>query len=254
MMFEFFRKKNKLVEPGEQLIEFGRTADWIPYPQPASKSIPDWYKNTPKYTNGNEPIMGSEHQSSNLSVKYCIPFLDALTVGYTAHLWCDLKVEQRPAGPWFTWRVEPSVLDGRNPEGLETLPIPHGHSDNHFIWHQPFSVRVPKGYSVLYTHPFNRYDLPFTTLTGIHDSDTILPPGNFPFHLKEGFEGIIPSGTPIFQMLPFKREDWVGLGNPELQKEGHDRSMKSVSMVAGYYKKKRWSRKNYRMVEIEDDI
>ena len=31
---------------------------------------------------------------------------------------------------------------------------------------------------------------------------------NFPFFIKEGFTGLIPYGTPIVQIIPFKRDDW----------------------------------------------
>jgi hypothetical protein len=31
---------------------------------------------------------------------------------------------------------------------------------------------------------------------------------NSPFIIKSGFEGIIEKGTPMFQVIPFKRADW----------------------------------------------
>jgi hypothetical protein len=33
--------------------------------------------------------------------------------------------------------------------------------------------------------------------------------GNIPFFIKEGFSGVIPKGTPIAQVIPFKRESWT---------------------------------------------
>jgi len=33
---------------------------------------------------------------------------------------------------------------------------------------------MPAGYSLLITHPFNRHDLPFVTLTGLVDADSLL--------------------------------------------------------------------------------
>jgi hypothetical protein len=60
----------------------------------------------------------------------------------------------------------------------------------------------------LITHPINRYDLPFTSVSGLADYDVYPLPGNVSFHIKEGFEGTIPAGTPIMQIIPIKREDW----------------------------------------------
>jgi hypothetical protein len=69
-------------------------------------------------------------------------------------------------------------------------------------------MRTPKGYSTLFTAPFHHYDLPFQCLPAVVDTDNHPIPVNFPFLLRKGFEGIIPSDTPIIQAIPFKRDDW----------------------------------------------
>ena len=38
-------------------------------------------------------------------------------------------------------------------------------------FHNLWTIEAPEGYSVLFTHPVNRFDLPFTTLTGMVDCD-----------------------------------------------------------------------------------
>src|SRR5215475_8103617 len=38
-------------------------------------------------------------------------------------------------------------------------------------FHNLWTIEAPEGYAVLLTHPLNRVDLPFTTLTGIVDCD-----------------------------------------------------------------------------------
>ena len=47
--------------------------DVWPHPKPASRFIPEEYKNLPRFTNNNY------HE---VTVKTCIPFLDSLTAGY----------------------------------------------------------------------------------------------------------------------------------------------------------------------------
>jgi hypothetical protein len=244
-MFKF--SKNKKTRPGEKLIEFGKTSPFIPSPVPARSTIPDWYKKAPRFLNGDTEIkVASANSSGNLGVKYCVPYLDALSAGYTANLWADIQIKQGPKGPIFSWGVDPEIVEGRLIEGFETLPVPFGHSEQQFIWRQPFSVRLPRGYSAIFTHPFNRFDLPFTTLTGIMDCDDVMPEGNFPFYLQEGWEGIIPAGTPFYQIIPFKREKWVAIDNHAVWEAAQKRLWDSAAVVAGFYKRKLWSRKEYR--------
>jgi hypothetical protein len=40
------------------------------------------------------------------------------------------------------------------------------------------------------------------------DTDVLETHANSPFVIEENFEGIIPKGTPMFQVIPFKRENW----------------------------------------------
>ena len=249
-----FSKKNKFpkTKPGEKLIEFGKTNVFIPSPVPSITEIPKWYKDAPRFLHGDTKLKGAGKDSSgNLGVKYCVPFLDALTLGYNACLWADLHITQGVNGPMFTWGVDPDMIEGRKVKGFETLPIPHGHSAEQYIWRQPFSVRLPKGYSAIFTHPFNRFDLPFTTLTGVFDCDHVMPEGNFPFYLQEGWEGIIPAGTPFFQIVPFKREKWLAVDNKEVWDKAQRRLFNSARVSSGDYKRRLWTRKEFR-TDYED--
>jgi hypothetical protein len=76
-------------------------------------------------------------------------------------------------------------------------------------WNNPWAIKTPPGYSCLITQPFHR-DLPFTILPGIVDTDTYPVPINFPCVLSNiEFEGLIPAGTPLAQIIPFKRDSWI---------------------------------------------
>ena len=71
-----------------------------------------------------------------------------------------------------------------------------------------WSVQVPDGWSVLFTHPLNREDLPFRTLSGVVDCDR-WHDGlvHFPaLWTDPGFEGVLPAGTPVAQAIPMRRE------------------------------------------------
>ena len=76
-----------------------------------------------------------------------------------------------------------------------------------------FSLKFPPpGYSLLITHPVNRHDLPFTTLTGLVDTDRYKDNFiNFPARWRDpAFNGVLAKGTPIAQCVPVKRAIWSG--------------------------------------------
>ena len=71
----------------------------------------------------------------------------------------------------------------------------------------PWRIKVPAGYSVLLTQPFNRPDLPFTCFSGFVDCDRFATTINMPF-LWTGPVGqhVLPAGTPIAQIVPIRRD------------------------------------------------
>ena len=78
-------------------------------------------------------------------------------------------------------------------------------------FHNLWSIEAPEGYSLLFTHPLNRFDLPFTTLSGLVDCDRYRDSWiHFPAHWHNmNFSGVLPKGTPVAQCLLVKRENWV---------------------------------------------
>ncbi len=77
-------------------------------------------------------------------------------------------------------------------------------------FHNLWTIEAPEGYSVLFTHPLNRFDLPFTTITGLVDCDRYRDNWvHFPAHWHDiNFSGVVPKGTPIAQVVPVRRETW----------------------------------------------
>ena len=179
-------------------------------------------------------------------MKNCVPFLDAFGAGYMIELPCDVQVKIFNDVPIVTWLTSPDPITTRDPLMAPTLPTPLHCYPEHFIWVSPYAIRVPKGYSVLLTHPINRYDLPFITHTGFADGDVCIP-GDLPipFFLKKGFEGIIPKGTPIVQLIPIKRESWISQRNNLLVEESKKILHFGHTIVSGYYKLTRWHKKEY---------
>lgn len=217
--------------------------DYAEKPTPAKQQVPDWYKNADRFFGNDGKIKVTEGQG-NHGLKLCTPFLDAMTAGYTANLWVDILVEQTPLGPKLGWRSGPDPADRREKKN-KTIPTPAGHHDIHFTWKDIMHTQTPPGYSCLITHPLNRHDLPFTTLSGIVDTDMTMARGNLPFFLKEGFEGVISAGTPMFQIIPFKRENWQMEEDNSIMKIGFENEFLTKKSVYGWYKNNKWHRKSY---------
>jgi hypothetical protein len=68
-----------------------------------------------------------------------------------------------------------------------------------------------------------------------------------PVYLKENFEGIVERGTPMFQIIPFKRNNWKSsfsfLEDGE-QTARMDRDVKAT--IVNNYVKNFWEKKSYK--------
>lgn len=215
-------------------------------PQPSIKFIPDWYKTIPPFTNNEKKLHFPMNRAThNSTLKKCIPFLDAMTAGYMAVLDDDIYIEQIDSEPFIRWKSNVEMVTWHSKEQYENLPIPNDFHNMVTKWHNEFVIKTPKGFSVYFTHPSNRIDLPFFTLSGFVDCDVYSQTVHFPFLLKQGFEGIIPSGTPVAQIIPVKRESWQG----EREQYDHDttyvEARKFFRTFANSYKKNWWVKKEY---------
>ena len=63
-------------------------------PVPASKIIPDWYKNLESYISGEKRPDGNA--STTATAKRCMPIFDAISGGYLILTHSDLWVSQKP--------------------------------------------------------------------------------------------------------------------------------------------------------------
>ena len=183
----------------------------LPRPIPALLGLPDWFKALPQKSFN--PTVGEPTHT----VKKCPPFIDAMTYGFLIPLAIDLKVQDGE----FTWDFDvPEGTDAeysRSPIDFHDASQVHGtpfhDDDDRFVikFNNFWTIESPPGYSLLITHPVNRADLPFTTLTGLVDCDTFHDsPLNFPARWHDlNFNGVLPKGTPVAQCMPVKREAWT---------------------------------------------
>lgn len=214
----------------------------IEKPQPASKFIPDWYKNMESYTDSNkQPI---PNVGSNATIKRCIPVFDAITAGYIITSPTDIYVNLKDGIQYFQWPSIKLITFHPIEQAAEHPMVkPHAYPK----WMNPWAIKTPKGYSTLFIQPMHRKSV-FNILPGIVDTDTYTATINFPMVINDpNFEGLIPKGTPIAQVIPFKREIWqMDIGSEKEIKEQTKVVHKLNSKFFDKYKSMFWSRKEYK--------
>lgn len=181
--------------------------DWLPPPVPAREALPDWLRRmAPR-------APSALHGRAIRTVKQCPPFVDAMTHGFTVLLPCDVEV----AGGRFSWHwphPAPSVaqhprapLSFHVPAQLEGTPM-HDPARAAIKFNSFWTIELEPGWSLFCTHPVNREDLPFRTLSGVVDADRFHDAGiNFPaLWTDPAFEGRLARGTPVAQCFAVPRE------------------------------------------------
>jgi hypothetical protein len=214
-------------------------------PKLSSSLIPDWYKNMDSYISKEKKPLGDGTTSA--TIKRCMPVFDAITAGYIIESPADIWVSIKDGIQWFEWSNF-GLIDFHPVEQAPTHPS--GNNKNLMAypkWNNPWAIKTPKGYSTLFVQPFHRESI-FTIMPGVVDTDQYTPPVNFPFVVNDPtFEGLIPKGTPIAQVIPFKREAWA-------MEQGVKKDLKMVSELRNKlnskffdrYKTMFWIRKEYK--------
>ncbi len=181
----------------------------LPVPVPASLGLPDWLKAMPM------KAFSALNLQDEQTVKRCPPFVDAMTSGFLIPLICDLQVEDGqitwdndlPAGGDIDFPRSP--ISFHDPGQVTGTPL---FEEDRFVikFHNLWTIEAPEGYALYFMHPTNRFDLPFTTLSGLVDCDRYRDNWiHFPANWHDtNFRGVLPKGTPIAQCIPVKRENW----------------------------------------------
>lgn len=177
-----------------------------PRPYPAIKNLPSWWKDMPIYSNEKNKL--DLNPLPTVTVKKCLPTLDMFGGGYYVPLWADIFITQENENPCIKWNTSTPVLDKWGSQTVNSFKIEDGYSKVVFKNLHGWTIKTPPGWSCMFLHPAAYTDLPFKVISGIVDTDILDYEINTPFVLKEGFTGIIEKGTPMFQVIPFKREGW----------------------------------------------
>ena len=246
-------------------------------PRPMSKMLADWWRDMPSHGgfNGaadNDDSINILNGNEMPTIKRCIPILDSLTLGYGLVTTAEMYV--KPYTGDLNTNVpdcpqEEVVIEATHPRRLERIPsleISHhdyGQAMTHPLCQNsgqrlrkvftPWRIMTPPGYSVIITEPLNNPSKYWEIVPGVIDSDQFAPQINFMMVFKDPhFDGIVPAGTPLAQVIPFKRESWSSYISDseedaaELERGGLKIFARLNSVFRAPYKKFFWAKKEFK--------
>lgn len=199
---------------GAPVIEFlCDPALWgrIPAPDRAIRFAPDWFKRLNRE-------MGMTYESGlpAMTAKACLPMTDAFALGFVIPLPFDvlIRVPEDRVSIQLGWAEDvpfapleqhhPAQIGAPEPPFEQVMPLK-------FI--NPWRIKLPAGWSLLFTQPLSRPDLPFTCFSGLVDADRFDTTVNMPFAWTGPVgDHYLPAGTPIAQLVPIRRDAMIKSG------------------------------------------
>ena len=224
-----------------------------PKPEPAINAFPKWFKEMPRYFNldPNSDIPQREPGT----IRACPAVNDAMAFGYVLYLPGDVFIDATGEEVKINTgnfgngsRINDAnfkfvtLHDPMSTSGYRSMFDFH---DQTLKWQTYWGIRTDEGYSTMFVHPFHRNDLPFYSVTAIVDTDKFSTRDPYAFFIKKGFKGVIHRGTPMLQVIPFKRDDWT---MQVVEPDGRDyqiNQQKIMSVFTQPYKKLFWQRKKF---------
>jgi hypothetical protein len=170
-------------------------------PVPARGYLPRWFKKLPAI---------DETQLSNsdtgLTIKRCMPFLDAMGEGWILPLAATVRLEIAEGGTRVDagWDFDRTMVSNHGMHQVRGNPWEDRPPCK---FHNYWTIETPPGWSCLFVDPLNRPNGIFEVLAGVVDTDTYRAPIHFPF-FATGKDGLytIEKGSPLVQVIPFRRD------------------------------------------------
>jgi hypothetical protein len=204
-------------------------------PIPARNYLPDWFRKLPAVTE-------TEVSPTNtgLTIKRCMPFLDAMTTGWIIPLPATVRLDIRDGGARVDagWDFDRTLVSFHGAHQVRGNPMePRAACKFHNFW----TIRTPPGWSCLFVDPLNRPNGLFEVIAGVVDTDSYPAPVHFPF-FPIGPDGlhVIEKGSPMVQVIPFRRDstDIAAEIRAETGDEARerDRTLRNTRAVSGWYR------------------
>ncbi len=210
----FFNKK--------PLIEVSATKmnrNLFDVPNQSKNFLPNWIK-TVKFNMSKE---NSNKMYPSQSVRACMPFMDAMSVGWIIPAPWDVYFEVENYGKKVNYEFRNQIEVSR---GIANPPIEQHNQQQvgknnlyanspilKFI--NPWKITTRTGYSTMFINPVNHGKSYIECFAGVVDTDKYSNLVNFPFRVlnpdnKESYNFMIKAGHPIIQFFPIKRKESFG--------------------------------------------
>jgi uncharacterized protein DUF6065 len=208
----------------------------IAEPVPAKSVLPAWFRHLPG-------IDKSQLSATNngLTVKRCLPFVDALSAGWIVPLAATVQLEISDEGQTVTagWEFDRELVSNHGSFQFAGSPYePRPPMKFHNYW----TIRTPSGWSCLFLPPLNRPNGVVEVLSGLVDTDTYRSPVNFPF-VAVAPDGVhtLEQGTPLVQVIPVRRSDVALEASIRVESEREagerERIRRSTHAADGWYRR-----------------
>ena len=207
----------------------------IAEPVSAGRVLPDWYRRLPG--------IDREHltaTNNGITAKRCMPFLDALAVGWILPLAATVRLEIADGGETVTagWDFDREMVSNHGAFQVAGNPLePRPPMKFHNYW----TIRTAEGWSCLFVPALNRPNDVVQLLSGVVDTDTYTAPVNLPF-VATAPEGVytLARGMPLVQVIPFRRSAAAVRGAVRVEttreRETRERIHRNTTAGEGWYR------------------
>lgn len=172
--------------------------------QPARNVMPEWWKKI-KVSESFKSLHGYPISQGN--IKKCPAVVDMLTHGWVMPLWTDLYMNVSEES--ISWKASDDTFSFAVHPHDHFIHIMPEHLKSKYYWvfkpYAPWMVKTSPGYSMINLDPFYFFNPSFDTSYGIQDSDVYYDLNPLMLIKRLG-EFVIPRGTPLSIIFPYKRE------------------------------------------------
>ena len=206
-------------------------ADWWADPKPSNDCFPSWIKDLRK----------DKLADDKLNMSDCLPAIEAMLQGI---------IIEFPATMTFEYLADHPKLGKMIACDHKGYPIIGGHEFSQYKGAEfkdfhvvkvglPWVIEVPKGYSCLFTAPFNRSgNAEAFCISGVVRCDRYYNMVSIPFAIplkKKGDVMVIETGRPFVQIIPLKQEG-VKIISSQIDIKNLETTIYQINENPGYYK------------------
>ena len=180
------------------------------HPYPASKAIPNWWKEAPYDSGGEE----SRYHPESMFVRRCPAFPDLFSSGFIVPMWADTTLYYNKKTDEYRWRCgakeSPFKINFFNNRsfidyGKYYLNGIKATAMFHFI--SPWTIIAPEGCSMFQFPIFFNETENYGVMPGTFDADITMQSKIEVGYFTDDKEIFIKRGTPLVQYIPYKKID-----------------------------------------------